>query len=657
MSKTFQEDVELSAGEAVETLRRAIRFVRPFRSQFRVKLALLGITLIPLVLLPWPVKVVIDHVIDEVPVSESIAAYPAFVRPLMQPLLESSTSEILLAAIGFQIFLFLLVGAYGTGGSQRDSAEAYLAGGHDTATRTENEANAGFSLAGGFIGIFDFRYTLRLTQALNHHYRAKLFERIQSLPMPAFDDERIGDAVYRVMYDTPAITNAVYRFLLTPFGATLNIVLTVAVMAAVFGHRPELLYTALAFLPLSLVATLPFAGALRRRSVASRQAGATTTATAEEGMANILAVQSLGGEGRQRERFDEDSWNSFGRYRSVFRAGAAAFLAAAIPGIALMSYAFLHVTELVIAGELTRGDFSLIFTYFISICVSAISLGRLWFDVQGNTAGLRRVFFLMDMEGESDGAGTRAIPPLRDRITIESASYRYPDGTPGIEAASLEIRRGQLVALAGPAGAGKTTLAYLIPRYLTPQEGSVRFDGRDICEFTLESVRAEVAFVFQETLLFEGTIAENLRVGNPSAGETELRRAAKSAGADEFIARLPEGYATQLGRGGGKLSVGQRQRLSIARALVRDCPVLILDEPTSALDPRTEGELVASLREVARDRAVIVIAHRLSTIRAADEIIFLEEGRILERGSHAELMQRPDSHYRRFTEIQTRPAA
>jgi ABC-type multidrug transport system fused ATPase/permease subunit len=214
-----------------------------------------------------------------------------------------------------------------------------------------------------------------------------------------------------------------------------------------------------------------------------------------------------------------------------------------------------------------------------------------------------------------------------------------------------------VTALVGPAGAGKTSLAYLIPRFLSPTAGRVRLDGTDLEELALESLRAQISFVFQETVLFDDTVEGNIRLGREGASEVEVQRAAVLAGADEFIQRLPEGYRTRLGRSGGKLSVGQKQRLSIARALVRNAPILILDEPTSALDSDTEQRLVAALREASKTRLVLVIAHRLSTVRAADQICFLQEGRILERGTHDELMALEGGAYRRFVELQTLGAA
>jgi subfamily B ATP-binding cassette protein MsbA len=641
----------------LRTLLRALRFVGPFWRAFTVKGVLVVVSLLPMLVLPWPIKILIDHVIDGVPLDHPVRPYPAPIQGLLAHLAGSSPGEIVAWVVGFQLLLFLLVGQFGAGGGERDSAQARLSGGHDTATRTENDANLGWSFAGGLFGLFDFRWTMRLTQALNHHYRSRLFERIQALPMTTFDDERIGDAVYRVMYDTPAITNACYRILLTPVAGPINVITTAWVLKVVFGDHPLLVWSALAFLPISLVATFPLARVMRRASVRSRVAGAVTTTTAEEGVANILAVQSLGGEARQRERFDRDSWTSFGRFRAIFLVGVGAFLAAAVPGVLVVANGFLYVSDLVVGGELSRGDFALLLAYFMRILFTSVDMGSLWFQVQDSAAGLQRVFFLMDLPGEEDPPGARALTEVRQGLQIEDVEYRYPDGTPALRGVSLEAGLGKMVALVGPAGAGKTTLAYLVPRFVRPDSGVLRIDGVDVATLSTHSLRQQVAFVFQETLLFDATVEENIRLGKPGASDAEVRRAAKLAGAEEFIRRLPQGFATPLGRSGGKLSVGQKQRLSIARALVRDAPILILDEPTSALDPETERELVRALQRASRDHLVIAIAHRLSTIRAADEILFLEAGRIVERGSHDELLARPAGSYRRFLEMQTRGAA
>jgi ABC-type multidrug transport system fused ATPase/permease subunit len=639
----------------LEALRRVLRYAAPFRARFAVKRALLVASLLPLVLIPWPGKIVIDHVIEGVPIDP--AAYPFFIRPFAELLLGATPLGILAWTAALQIALLLLVGAFGASAREQDTADAYLAGGHDTQTRTENEANSGFSLAGGLFGWLDFRYTIRLTQDLNHYYRASLFERIHALPMTAFDDERIGDAVYRVMIDTPSITSATHRILLTPVGAPMSIAMAAAAMAFTVANEPGLVFAALAMIPVSLLASLPFAASMRSRSLASREAGSVTTSTVEEGLSQVLAVQSMGASDHQRRHFDRDSWSSFGAYRAVVRTSMAAFLIGFVPGSVVVGWAILHATELVITGTMSRGDFLVIFTYFLQAAIAAITLGALWFDLQSASAGLERVFFLMDQPSERDAPDAHALSALRDGICFERVGHRYPDGTRALEDVSFEARVGELTAVVGPAGSGKTTLAHLAARFLEASEGRVTYDGRDARALTIDSLRANVAYVFQETYLFDGSIEDNLRLAAPRASEAQLLRALELARAKEFVDLLPDGMRTRVGRGGSQLSVGQRQRLAIARALVREAKVLILDEPTSALDPDTEAALVASLREVGRDRLVLIVAHRLSTIRAADQILFLEGGRLLESGTHGELLARPGSAYRRFVEQSARSSS
>ncbi len=648
---------DISNREAVQIFGRALRYVRPFRGRFAGKIGLAALSLMPSVLLPWPVKLVVDHVILEVPLGEPTTPHPPVIRTLLQPLADASPLEILFWMALVQGALIVLIGAFGTAGAERDRTGGSLASGRDDATQTENDANYGFSYAGGLFGLFDYRYTIRLTQMLNHHYRSRLFERIQRLPMASFDDERIGDAVYRVMYDTPSITGLSYRLIVTPIVSVMQLLLTIWFIRVTFSEHPQIWIAAALFLPLTVLVTFPFGNVLRRRGMRSRSAGSTTTTTVEEGMSNILAVQSLGGGERERSRFDRDSWNSFGRYRDLLIVVIGVSLAGFGLNVAVGWYVFVTVTDLVITGQLSPGDFSLLFTYYLQIAGHASRIGRLWIDMQRSAAGLNRVFFLMDLPSEEDPAGARPLPRIRRGVHLETVDFTYPDGTAALRDIDLDVPVGQVTALCGPAGAGKTTLAYLIPRFLSPTRGRLLADGVDLQSVTRDSVRSQVSFVFQETALFDATVAENIRTANPDASETEIRRAAHIAGADEFIRRLPEGYNTRLGRAGGKLSVGQKQRLSIARGLVRNSAILILDEPTSALDPETEHRLVAALREASRDRAVVVIAHRLSTIRGADQIVFLDEGRIIERGSHDELMAHPDGTYRRFVDLQTRGAA
>jgi len=649
--------VRLRPRETARILGGALRYVRPFRHRFAGKAAFTLASVLPVLLVAWPVKMLVDHVVVGTPVEDSITPYPFFVAPFVEPLEGRSPGEVLFWVVAFQIVLIALVGAVGTTVRENDRASSSLGAGHDTATQSENRANLGFTFAGGLLGLLDLRYTLRLSQDLNHHYRSRLFERIQALPITAFDDERIGDAIYRLMYDTPSITIACYRLLLTPVVAPLHMLLVAGMIQVTFGDHPLLVWGALAILPICLVVSFTLGDLFRQRTEESREAGSVTTTTVEEGLGNILAVQSLGGEAHQRVRFDRDSWQSFGAYRRSVQVVLFAVLAGLLPAFVVIGWVFFYVVELVVDGAISVGDVTLLLTFFGQLLFAAFELGGTWFLVQDEAAGLRRVNFLMDLPGEADRPDARRELEVHDGLRFEDVHYAYPDGTEALRGVSFEAPVGAVTALVGPAGAGKSTLAYMVPRFLSPTRGRVCLDGVDLERIALLALRERVAFVFQETMLFDATVEENIRVGNPEADEASVRRAARLAGADGFIRALPEGYRTRLGRGGGRLSVGQKQRLAIARALVRDAPILILDEPTSALDPDTERQLVESLHEAARERLVLVIAHRLSTVRSADRILFLDGGRVVEEGTHAELMARPDGAYRRFVELQTRGAA
>jgi ATP-binding cassette subfamily B multidrug efflux pump len=646
------EPAPLSSRETLAIFRRALRYAAPLRGRFAVKLGLTALSLVPMLVLPVPIKILIDHVIGDLSIADRIGSYPMLARPFVRMLEGAGYAEILFFTIAAQALLLVAIGQIGSDGGERDRTEAWLASGVDAATATENAANAGFSFSGGLFGLFDFRWTLRLTQDLNHHYRARLFERIQSLPLHLFDDARIGDAVYRLMYDTPSITQTCYRILLVPTLVPFAIAAYAFTIWDSFAE-PRLALAALAFAPLAFIATWPFARLLRRQGGRSRAAGAVSTTSLEEGVANILAVQTQGGEGRERARFDRDSARSFAQHRGVMALAMLAILAAFVPGIALVRWVFLEIVDLVIAGSISLGDFSVLFTYFIQIGVFAVMFGSLWFTLQTAAPGLERVFFLMDLEPERDPTPARDLPRAQRSLAFEDVDFAWPDGTPALRGVSFEAKFGQVTAIVGPAGAGKTTLIYHVPRFLRPQRGRVCVDGVDLAGVTRASLRAQIAFIFQESALFDGTLEENLRLANPNASELELRRALAISGADEFVRRFPDGLATRLGRAGAGLSVGQKQRLSIARGLLRDAPILILDEPTSALDPDTERRLLAALREAARERIVLVVAHRLSTVRDADQILFLRDGAIVERGTHDQLIAIPDGAYRRYAELQS----
>ena len=637
--------------EAAQIIARSFEYIRFFTWRYIGKFVLkLGSYALPLALIPWPVKILTDHVILGIPIEEA-TDYPTYVWPLINALHGSSVLEIIfwLAVIG--ITLVVLIGSYTTG--YEDETEAGLAQGHDYATQVENKIHGGYSTAGGIYGYTEFKLDIRLLQSLNHTLRSQLFSRIGALSMTQLEDQRIGDSIYRVMYDAPQINEIFYELTHTPIMSTVLYLQAVITVLNAYPNNSEIFWMTLAVFPVWVTLSSLFSRPVRRRGQAARAAGAITTSTIEEGMDNVLAVQSLGGNANEKEHFAGDSGESFKRHRAVsllwmFIGSFGSFVSSAVYWLFLA-----FILTKVIDGNMTPGDLAALLVYFGYLRGPMMSLSILWVRLQDNVAGMRRVFAMMDLPAEDD-LGSIDLPAIEDGVSIKQAGLVYPDGRRALEDVSLDAKIGQIVALVGPTGAGKTSLAYLIPRFHVASEGDVRIDGYAVNQLTLQSLRSQITYVFQETQLFSDSILDNIRYGKPDATLEEVQAAATTAGIDDFIQSLPDGYQTRLGSAtSSKLSVGQKQRISIARGLLRDSKILILDEPTSALDPETEQYLVRALHEAAKNRLVIIIAHRLSTIAQSDHIVFLDEGRVLEQGPPAELLSKTDGHYRRFVELQT----
>lgn len=651
-SSALDTDTDIGFRDTMKIIWRVQKLQRYFWGRFWMKFGLMFVALAtPVTLLPWPVKILIDHVVLAQPIEEA-KGYPFFMWPLIDAMAGFTAFDILVTLTVIALIMVVLIGAFGPSGATNDTTEASLESGHDTATQTENWIHGGHSFAGGLWGYFEFKLNMRLTQSVNHFLRTNLFERIRSLPMTTLEDQRIGDSVYRVMYDTPSITYVFYEVINRPLMSTTVFIMAMLTMSSAYPYAPEVVWFAGLIFPAYLLLTVPFSRMMRRRGQAARAAGTIVTSTIEEGMDNVLAVQSLGGNKREKERFGADSNESFKAYRGIVWVQ---ILIGQLTGLAhtlIITLVFLFVAGQVIDGVMSPGDYGALFFYFAWMRGPANDLSRLWIDMQNSISGMRRVFSLMDLPIEHD-MGRKVLPRIETGVTFRGVGLVYPDGRRALTDVSFEANVGQIVALVGPTGAGKTSLAYLIPRYRVATEGEVLIDGHNVKDVTFDSLRNQQTYVFQETKLFSESIVDNIRLGKPDASEQEVERVARIAGVHDFIASLPEGYHTKLGTTSAKLSVGQKQRIAIARGLLPDSRILILDEPTSALDPETEKYLVQSLHEAAKDRLVIIIAHRLSTIAHADRIIFLEDGRVREQGTRAELMSKENGYYRNFVELQT----
>ena len=639
-------ETEISSGEAMIVLGRTFKELGAVKVLLAAKFVLSLGMLISGLIVPWMGKIVIDNVLLKKPFGTTEVLYPPFMDPIINLLDGLEPLAIMLTLMTIYLGLQFIVG------TRTGAIDAELFEGSEAATQSENLITDGGSNGGGLWGLAEFWVTARLAQGLSNSLRTKLFRRLTRLPMTTVDDQRFGDSVYRVMYDVPWVWDACNYMTLVPFYAIVGALINLYLLEYSFVTvAPELIWVAWAVLPLAFIVTFPLSGLMRRVHQNKRAAGSAATNSIEEAVNNIDAVQSLGGMEREKERFAKRSAESFLRERYGIAVEIVYDVAVTIIGVGGAIFVTYIITNRIIEGTMTPGDFFLLFGIFYQMVESGIYIGGFWIHLQEPAAAMRRVFFFLDYDVEADRKGMR-LPPVRQGVKFENVSFDYPDGRNALNKVNLELPVGELVAFVGPTGAGKTSLAYLIPAFLTPTTGRVLIDGRDVARASLDSLRAQIAYVFQEHLLLSESIRGNLLLASPEATEADMYTALETAGCMDFIDALPARIDTPLGRSGNTLSVGQQQRLSIARGLIREARILILDEPTAALDPRTENALLEAILRAKRDRLVIVIAHRLSTIRRADRIIFLEDGEVAEDNSHDALMADPASRYRRFVELQ-----
>ena len=657
MAKTVQfddrvdTDTELTTGQTFVLLGRSLGFLRSVRTMFFCKLGLALVSVLPSLALPWILKIIVDQVVLGQPFGTTEVRSPVFLPPFINAVQDFTPAGIMLAVTTLLIVMLVVFGLRAPPAEQSEILG--MPQGYDAATESEAAISAGGSATNGLWGLAEAMLTIRMTQRLANGLRTKLMGRLARLEMTTLDDQRIGDSMYRVMYDAPQMPEICYRLTLLPVMMLFGTAVSVYLMYYSYGAvAPELVWIAAAIVPITLLLSVPLSGFARRVHQASRAAGAATTNSMEEGLDNIAAVQSLGGIQKETRRFAARSSESFRRFRhTVFVTGIIRIISW-VATISAMSYAFILATDDVIVGTLSPGDYAVLIGVMMVLADTSMTIGIYWIELQKNVAAIRRVFFFIDHTSEDD-RDTQPLAPLEKSIVLDDVSFSYPDGRQALANVNLELPLGELIAVVGPTGAGKTTLGYLLPGYIRPTEGKVRFDEQDLAEVHVDDIRHEVSYVFQEHMLLSDSIRENLLLANPDATQEEMLEACRAAGAMEFIEQLPEGLDTVVGRSGDTLSVGQKQRVSIARGLVRHTPVIVLDEPTAALDPQTENALMAALRKAAVGRLVIVIAHRLSTIRKADRIVFLEKGRVVEVGNHESLMADAGGRYRRFVDLQS----
>ncbi len=566
--------------------RQVLRRMRPYLG--RLLVAVVGVMLASSaeVLKPWPLKIVIDNVLGGVAVSKRWI--PAMTR-----------GQLLFSACAGLVVIYVIL---------------------------------------GIVNVINNYLTISIGQRMVNDLRARLFDHLQRLSLAFHRRREIGDLMVRITYDSFSVQTIAMNGFFPVFASA---VLLGGMFTVMVRMDATLTMVALAIVPLLFILIMSISGRIDRLAGASRVKESTMYTVAHRALSAIHVVQAFTREETSYREFVGASDASLGEnlrlytLQTLYSGGVNVMIAV---GTACVVYlGARHVMD----ARLSIGDLIVFTTYLASLYAPVNQIFQTYGQVEGAKAGLRRCLELLALDPEiKDAPNARVLGRVRGKVEFDQVAFAYEPGHPVLSGISFSARPGQKIAIVGPSGAGKTTMASLLARFYDPQFGAIRIDGINVREATLASLRRNIAIVMQPPLVLGGTLRLNIAFGNPEVTEAAISRAAAMARLDPVIAKLPARLDEAVGAGGHTLSEGEAQRVTIARALVKDAPILIMDEPTSALDTETEALVLAAVEEAMRGRTTLVIAHRLSTIQNADRILVLRDGVIEESGTFAELRAR-----------------
>jgi ATP-binding cassette, subfamily B, bacterial len=567
-------------------LKKLLPYLRPYRGQVAWALAQVFLITAFELLKPWPLQVVIDNVLGGKP----------FPIPALQAV--PASRLLLLACLGI-VFVHL-----GSGG----------------------------------LTLLHYYTTIRVGQKMVNDLRGALYAHLQRLSLAFHDRQRVGDLLYRVTADSFAVQTMIMNGALPIVSA---VVLLAGMLVILFPLDPTLTLLALTVVPVLFALIAGFNRKIIDVATEVRTTESRVYSLVQWAMSSIKVVQAFTREEDEQRRFMGASRESLRAtlrlysWQTLYSGTVNVVIAG---GTALVVYAGARA---VISGALTVGQLIVFISYLAQLYAPINQITQSWGQIAGARVGARRIFEILDTELDlTDGNRTFPAEGARGAVTWRKVDFHYRRQTPALRGIDLVVPAGAKIAVVGPTGAGKSTLLGLLPRFYDPTAGTVEIDGVDLREYRLNSLRSQIALVLQPPLIFPLSVRDNIAYGRPGADDEAIERAARLARIDDLINSLPAGYDTVIGESGVSLSEGEKQRVTIARALLRDAPILILDEPTSALDVATEALVMAGIERLMEGRTTFIIAHRLSTVRRCDRIVVLQAGGIVEQGSLAELLRR-----------------
>lgn len=485
-----------------------------------------------------------------------------------------------------------------------------------------------------YVSVYLMRY---VSERIMADVRDELYSHLHTLSLGFFLRRNTGEIVSRVTADVDAVGSSVTDLFRNALREPFTIV---GLVVLLFVIHWKLALASLLIFPMTVIPIVKFGQKIRRRGTRVLERRAELTTLLQEGITGIRIVQAFGMEDYERQRFRAKNHDLFHATMRILRLDALSSpVMEILESVGIVAAVWLG-GYLVFQKELTPGAFMGFIAALASLYVPIKRLSAVNNNIQRGMAGAHRVFEVLDQRPEViDRPGASPLPPVKEAVNFEQVGFTYESGRFVLRDIHFRAKMGEIVAIVGASGAGKSTLVNLLPRFFDPTEGRILLDGMDLRDVTLSSLRAQIGMVTQETILFDDTIAGNIAYGQSAAvDDARMLEAARLANAEEFICNLPKGYATRIGEKGLRLSGGQRQRIAIARAILKDPPILILDEATSALDAESEHLVQEALERLMCHRTTFVIAHRLSTVIQADKIIVLDGGRLVEVGTHPELM-------------------